>query len=376
MNTFQRFAWTGLLWAMSSCTTWAAEPIRIGIVTESTGANAELGMHSLRGAQFAVDEINKAGGVLGRPLELEIEDNQSTNPGSVRAFSKIIEKGLSVAVVGPIRSTQVLAIAPAVLKAGIPVMVGGTDYVLTHAGNPWIFRARPHDGYSAKVIADFGVNALKRSRWAIVHSTETFGISGKNRLVEALQAYGIVPVTVQSMNTGNSQDLSQLIQAINASNADIVASYIVGPTDVAAFATQLRQSGSSATLIGSPSLATDAALKLGGAALYDSYSIADFVTDANPEAKTFALKYKERFGLEADLFPSWAYDAVNLLAEAIKSANSTQPQAIRKSMLAIQGYKGAEGTYHYDQNGDGLHGYNVVRNDRGKVVFIKHVSFN
>ena len=63
-----------------------------------------------------------------------------------------------------------------------------------------------------------------------------------------------------------------------------------------------------------------------------------------------------------------------MLALAINNAKSTDPEAIRKRLLAIKGYKGAEGTYAFDQHGDGLHGYNVVKNDHGKIVFLKYVS--
>ena len=105
--------------------------------------------------------------MLGRPLELKIEDNQSTNPGSVLATSKLLGGGDIVAMLGPIRSTQLQAVAPTINKAGIPTMIGGSDFGLTHSNNKWYFRVRPHDGYSAKVIADFAANTLQREKWAI-----------------------------------------------------------------------------------------------------------------------------------------------------------------------------------------------------------------
>src|SRR5437870_10992681 len=111
----------------------AADPIKIGIVAEVSGPNAEAGSYTVNGAKLAVEEINKAGGVLGRPLELKIEDNQSTNPGSVLAVSKLTGEGDIAALLGPIRSTQLQAIAPTINKAGMPTMIGGSDYGLTHA---------------------------------------------------------------------------------------------------------------------------------------------------------------------------------------------------------------------------------------------------
>lgn len=352
----------------------AADPIKIGVVAEVSGPNAEAGSYTVNGAKLAVDEINKAGGVLGRPLELKIEDNQSTNPGSVLATSKLLGGGDIVAMLGPIRSTQLQAVAPTINKAGIPTMIGGSEYGLTHAKNPWYFRVRPHDGYSAKVIADYAVNTLQRKKWAVVFSTDSFGTGGKDHLVDALKAAGVTPVLTQGF-TANTQDFTPIVLAIKQSGADVIATYVTSSNDVGIFAKQLRQMGLTIPWIGSSSISTATAIKLGGDALHGTYSVADFVPASNPEAQAFSRKYQESFKLEPDFFSSWSYDAVNLLAHAIKGAGGTKPEAIRKALLAVKGYRGAEGTYVFDERGDGLHGYNVVKNDGGKIVFVKTIAF-
>jgi branched-chain amino acid transport system substrate-binding protein len=360
--------------AVLAQTAIAAEPIKLGIVAEVSGPNAEAGSYTVNGAKLAVDEINKAGGVLGRPLELKIEDNQSTNPGSVLATSKLLGGGDIIALLGPIRSTQLQAVAPTINKAGIPTMIGGSDFGLTHANNKWYFRVRPHDGYSAKVIADFAVNTLQRKKWAIVFSTDSFGTGGKDRLVESLKEAGITPVLTQGF-TSNTQDFTPIVLAVKQSGADVIATYVTSSNDVGILAKQLRQMGLTIPWIGSSSISTATAMKLGGDSLYGTYSVADFVPAASPEAQAFTKKYQEAFKLEPDFFSSWSYDGVYLLANAIKAANDTKPEAIRKALLGVKGYKGVEGTYVFDDKGDGLHGYNVVKNDGGKVVFVKAIAF-
>jgi branched-chain amino acid transport system substrate-binding protein len=374
MNLKQAIVLTALLCATLALPAAALEPIKIGMVAELTGANAKTGIPELEGAKLAVEEINKAGGVLGRPLELKITDSESTAPGSVLAFSQLVSAGGLAAVIGPVRSTQVLAMMPAILAAGIPTLIGGTDYTLTHANNPWVFRVRPHDGYSSKAIADFGVNTLKLKKWAIVHATDTFGIGGKTRLSEALQALGVTPVVVQSVNTG-AQDFTPAVQAIKQSGADILATYITSASDAGVFAKQLRQQGVSGPWIGSASIATLTAIQEAGDALHGTYSTADFVAEANPEAQAFGKKYQKRFGAKPDHHPGWTYDAVNVIARAIKNGRSTKPEAVQKAIRSIRAHKGALGTYSYDQNGDGLHGYNMIKNDHGSIVFIKHIAF-
>ncbi|HEX7932663.1 MAG TPA: ABC transporter substrate-binding protein [Paraburkholderia sp.] len=361
--------------ALASSPALAAAPITFGMMTESTGPSSEAGIYQANGAKLALDEINKAGGVLGHQLELRDEDNQSTNPGSVLAMSKLTSAGNLSALIATVRSTQIQAISPTVMRARLPILVGGTDVGLTHANNPWIFRARPNDGYSAKVIADYGVNTMKLKKWAVVYSTDAFGNGGKNNLTEALKAAGITPVIVQGF-TSNSQDFTPIVLAVKNSGADIVATYIANSTDVAIFGKQLRQLGVKAAWIGSPSVSTATAMKLGSDALYGSYSIADFSPDSSPEAQAYAQKYRAAYKVEPDFYSAWAYDSVKLLALAIKNANSTKPDDIAKALHEIKGYKGVEGGYTFDKNGDGLHGYNIVKNDSGKIVFVKHIDFN
>lgn len=361
--------------ALASSPALAAAPITFGMMTESTGPSSEAGIYQANGAKLALDEINKAGGVLGQQLELRNEDNQSTNPGSVLAMSKLTSAGNLSALIATVRSTQIQAISPTVMRARLPILVGGTDVGLTHANNPWIFRARPNDGYSAKVIAEYGVNTLKLKKWAVVYSTDAFGNGGKNNLTESLKAAGITPVLVQGF-TSNSQDFTPIVLAVKNSGADIVATYIANSTDVAIFGKQLRQLGVKAAWIGSPSVSTATAMKLGGDALYGSYSIADFSPDSSPEAQAYAQKYRAAYKVEPDFYSAWAYDSVKLLALAIKTANSTKPDDIAKALHGIKGYKGVEGSYTFDANGDGLHGYNIVKNDGGKIVFMKHIDFS
>ena len=155
------FPVTVLSGAMLSGATLAADPIKIGLVNETTGPNAEAGSYTVNGTKLAVEEINAKGGIMGRQIELRIEDNQSTNPGTVLAYSKLTGEGDITAIVGPIRSTQIQAASPTIQKGGIPALVGGTDPSLTKVNNPWIFRVRPNDSYSSRVIADFGINSLK-----------------------------------------------------------------------------------------------------------------------------------------------------------------------------------------------------------------------
>jgi branched-chain amino acid transport system substrate-binding protein len=351
----------------------AADTIKVGMVAPLTGPSAEIGSYQIQGAKLAVAEINKAGGVLGKPVELIIEDDQTTNPGIIMAFSKLVGNKEIVGFLSSIRSTQVNAMSPDVMKVGKPVMIGGTDPTLTHMGNPWYFRFRPNDTYSARVIAEYGVKSLGKKKWAIVHSTDTFGTSGMKALVENLESMGVTPVLVQGY-TNNSQDFTPVALAVKRSGADVLASYVPFETDLGILAKQLRQMGVTIPWVGSATNISTTALRLAGSAL-NTFAVADFNRESCPGATAYATKYEAAYKVMPDHFSAWAYDGMHVLALAINNAKSTDPAKIRQAILAIQGYKGAEGTYNFDKNGDGLHGYNVVKNINGKIVFEKHIDF-
>jgi branched-chain amino acid transport system substrate-binding protein len=352
----------------------ASDTIKIGMVLPVTGPAANVGGYALTGAKIALDRVNKSGGVLGKQVELVTEDDQTTNPGAVLAFSKLAAQPDIVAFLGSVRSTQNHAMANDILKTGKPVCFGGTDPVLTKMGNPWLIRFRPNDNYSARVIASYGVETLGKKNWAIIHSTDAFGTSGSKALSASLDKLG-AKVAIDQGYPNQSPDFTPVVLAIKSSGADVMGSYFTFENDQAIFARQLRQLGVTIPWVGSPTTVAAATLKLAGPALWGTYAIADYAVDSSPEAKEFAQLYSAVSNAPPDLQSAWPYDAIGILSAAINKAGSTDPGKIRDAMLSTKGYKGAEGEYNFDQFGDGLHGYNIVRNEKGTIVFDKHIEF-
>ncbi len=351
----------------------AADTIKIGVCSPLTGPAAEVGAIQLRSLRLSAEHVNAAGGVLGKPVELIVEDDQTTNPGMVLAFSRLAANSDIVAFVSSIRSTQVNAMAPDAEKVGKPVMFGGTDPTLTHNGYKWLFRCRPNDSFSARVIADYGVNTLKLKKWALVCSSDAFGTGGKGALVDALDKAGIKPVLVQPY-TNQQADFTPVVLAVKQSGADILASYFTYEPDIGVFARQVRQLGVRIPWIGSPSIASPVTMNLAKNALWGAYGVADFTPDANDQSKALTAAYGKAYnGAIPD--SGWTYDAMQILARAMNDAKTTEPAKVRAAIIAIKGMKGTEGTYNFDENGDGLHGYNIVRNENGKTVYDTHIEF-
>jgi branched-chain amino acid transport system substrate-binding protein len=348
--------------------------IKFGMCAPVTGPAAESGRYAIQGAKIALESVNKAGGVLGKQVELVIEDDQTTNPGIVLAFSKLAAQPDIVAFLGSIRSTQVHAMAPDVLKLGKPVMIGGTDPNLTHMGNQWLFRFRPNDSYSGRVIAEYGVNTLGKKKWAVLHSTDAFGTAGGKALSAALEKLG-TPSVLDQGYANQSQDFTPVVLAIKQSGADILGSYFTFENDIGIFARQLRQLGVNIPWVGSPSITNITALKLAGPALYGTFGVADYAEESSDASKAFGKAYRDVIKVAPDNQSSWTYDAITVLSAAINKAGSTDAEKIRAAILATRKFPGAEGEYNFDQNGDGLHGYNVVKNEKGTIVFDKHIEF-
>ena len=350
------------------------DTIKIGMVASVTGPGADSGKYAVTGAKIALERVNKSGGALGKQVELLIEDEQTANPGAVLAFSKLAAQPDIVAFLGQIRSTQTHAMAPVILATGKPVCFGGTDPALTKMGNPWLIRFRPNDTYSARVIAVYGVGTIGKKNWAIVHSTDAFGTSGLKALSAALDKIGAKVATDQGY-PNLSQDFTPVVLAIKSSGADIIGSYMTFDNDQAIFARQLRQVGVTIPWVGSPTTVGASAIKLAGPTLWGTYAVADYAVDSSPEAKEFAKLYGAVSNVPPDSYSAWTYDAIGVLCAGINHAGSTDPGKIRDAILFTKGYKGAEGEYNFDQFGDGLHGYNIVRNEKGVVVFDKHFEF-
>jgi branched-chain amino acid transport system substrate-binding protein len=264
--------------------------------------------------------------------------------------------------------------APDVMKLAKPVMFGGTDPNLTKLGNPWLFRFRPNDSYSGRVIAEYGVKNLGKKKWAVLHSTDAFGTAGGKALTEALEKLG-APSVLDQGYANQSQDFTPVVLAIKQSGADILGSYFTFENDLGIFARQLRQLGVNIPWVGSPSIVNVTALKLAGPALYGTYGVADYAEDSSPASKAFGTAYREAYKVAPDNQSSWPYDAVTVLAAAINKAGSTDPQKIREAIVATKKFPGAEGEYNFDDKGDGLHGYNIVKNEKGNIVFDKHIEF-
>jgi branched-chain amino acid transport system substrate-binding protein len=345
--------------------------MKIAMMADLSGKTALSGKFKKLGADLAVEDINANGGIMGKKLELIVEDNQGTQQGVVAAFQKLTSNKDIVAVIGPIRSTNAKAMNTYVAKAGIPTAIGGTNVDLTVGlKNPWFFRFRPHDGYFTKSIAEFTVNKLGKKKVAIIHDTDAFGTGSKDLMIENYKKMGIDVLVVEGVNTG-TKDFAPFLKKVADSGADVLNTALSTSEDSGQLVKQIREKGYKFDIVGQANLTQETTIKVAGDALNGVYGVNDFALDQSPETIAFVDKFRAKYNETPDIYTAWVYDALHVFKNVIEEKKSTKPDDIKAGLLAIKDYKGVEGTYAFDQNGDGLHKYSIVKVENKKIVTVK-----
>ena len=144
----------------------------------------------IKAIKLAVKQINEAGGVNGKKIDLVIVDNQSTNPGALAALQKAVEQEKVLALVGSVKSTQILAMSDAIKNYGIPTIIGGTNATLTRQGNPWLFRVRPDDSIAASAMVKYIKENTKFTKVGILHDSDAFGTGGADLVEKGARELG------------------------------------------------------------------------------------------------------------------------------------------------------------------------------------------
>ncbi len=360
-----------VLAAFGSGIAMAAEEIRIGFTPPVTGVHAASGSLQVKAIKLALKEINAAGGINGKKIDLRIVDNQSTNPGALAALNKAVEQEKVLALIGCLYSTQVFATSDATKQYGIPTFIGATNVNLTKQGNPWLFRVRPDDSIAAAAMVKYIKEDAKLTKIGLLHDQDAFGTGGADLVEKYAKENGLTVVKRMSSATG-TKDLTAELLAMKNAGSEVLIFY--GHQEATALLQrQMRQLGSPFKFLGSPSAASKDSLNLAREAAEGIWAVVDFVTGASEENRRFAEAYKKEYSEEYDNLSIWTYDGLKILVNAIKRAGEDRDK-IRQAILAIQGYKGVQGTFSFTPNGDGLSEVSIVQIEKGQPKLLKVVN--
>jgi len=351
----------------------AAEPLKIAGIYSLTGEYADIQVPVLKGLRFAIEEVNANGGVLGRQVDLILIDNFSTALGSREAVRIALDKNV-VAVLGCSLSSHSLAIAPVLQKAGIPMITPeSTHSDITKVGN-YIFRTCFDDDFQGLIMAEFARKELKAATAVVLTNTgNQYSIDLARSFIKGFKDKKGTILWEGDFLMG-STDLDAMLSRVKKANPSVI--YLPGYVDDSARIIKLaREKGIEIPFLGGDGW-DDLMFKIAGDALHECfYTVQWHKNSTNPHSRAFVKAWEKRFGTVESAWIAPSYDAVMLLADAIKRAGSTKPSSIRKALEETNHFKGVTGDITFDANRNPVNKPAVIlKFEQGTSHYIKTFS--
>ncbi|MEJ8855289.1 ABC transporter substrate-binding protein [Variovorax robiniae] len=320
---------------------FAADPIKIGVDGPFTGGSSSMGVSMRDGVRLAAEEINKAGGVLGRQIQLVERDDEAKNERGVQIAQELINKEKVVATVGYINTGVALASQRFFQEAKIPVMNNvATGSIITHQFDKdpenYVFRNSAHDSIQAPMIVEEAVTRRGYKKVAILADSTNYGQLGREDLEKALKAKGITPVAVEKFNIKDVDMTAQLLKAKEA-GAEAVLTYGIGP-ELAQIANGMTKLGWKVPMVGSWTLSMANYIDNAGPGGEGARMPQTFIQEpTTPKRKAFIENYVKTFKpknnrIDSPVSAAQGYDSIYLLAAAMKQANSTDGPKIKEAL--------------------------------------------
>jgi branched-chain amino acid transport system substrate-binding protein len=327
------------------------EPIRVAALSALTGGLSSLDGPSLRGAELHVEQINAAGGVLGRPLELVVFDTRTDQQVTATAAQEAVSAGV-VAGFGQSDTTFVMAAAPTFQEAGIPFVTSGATHPMlpTWVGE-YMFMTAFGDDDQSYAIADYVYDTLGLRRvYVWTDNSMDFTRALTAFFTERFQARGGEIIAEDFFMMGDTDFSAQItrLQEVDPAPDAIFISAI--PSEAGLSVRQIREKGITMPIVSGDGFDTPLVAEVPGPELANDvyFSTHTYLADDRPEVQEFIDAYTAKFGVAPEnSFAPLGYDAIGLIASAIENAGSADPAAIRDALAATRDYPGVTGTISY-----------------------------
>lgn len=336
--------------------------VTIGVALPTTGGSAVLGAPMLQGINMAVKKINASGELGKATLKVTNVDSGDTDDAALSAFNRLASDH-PAAIIGFPVSTQGFAVATQVTRSGIPVIMGGTNSKLS-AASDWIFDMTSTDAITTTAAAEFAAKKLHVTKLGLLHESGDLGTGAEQVLKSVAAKDGFTIVSDQAFQTGDV-DLSTQANALKRSGAQMIfvygqqADYIVVANAFATAGLKLP------TFIAG--LQPDTYSKLNQAGFQTIYNRNQCVPSAAASGALaeWTSAYKEAYGSAPTEYAAVAYDGMNLLADAIKTAGSTDATAIKNALQALPKTTGICGVHQGDASRNLSYGVMIGHYDNG-----------
>jgi branched-chain amino acid transport system substrate-binding protein len=338
------------------------DEIKIGVLTSLTGQSGRYGESALNGIQIAVEEINNAGGIESKQIRLIIEDDGSDTTRAVTAFKKLAELGDVPIIIGPISSSASMSCSPAANELKVVLFSPSAATPAFTSPDDYTFRNR--------VSAEFEIQELGLRNTGILYVNNDYGLGNKLYFESAFQELGGKILISETFDEG-ATDLRTQLSKIKDKAIDGI--FIVGQGSEGGYALrQARELGVRTQFLSTITIQrTDVLDTARGAANGVIYALPTYDPQVFKEAEAFENKYKQRYERTSDLFSGNGYDAVHIVAEAIKLGEYSA-DGIKNALFTIKDFPGVTGNTSFDENGDVLKPVSIKKIQDGHFVYFEH----
>ncbi len=325
----------------------AQETVRIGVVQPMTGPVAYDGNIYVNTVKMLVDDLNAKGGVLGKKIELVIEDGACNPAQSVNAAEKLVVRDKVVGLLGAFCSTSTAAVMEVAKKHKVPLITGiSTAAQLTEQGNPYFFRAVATTPMLGNAFGPVLPKALNAKRFAFLTLNDDWGRSMQASYPKAIESGGGQIVANEFFQQSDLQFLSQITK-VKAANPDAIV-LAANTQQAVALSKQIRELGVTVPLVGEGAWSSDSYIKLAGPAAEGVYGLVEYVyTIKSPINEAFVKEFQAKLKENPSKFAGAAHNVLHIMVDAIGRAGTTDPEKIRAALEKTD-YNGLVGNIKFD----------------------------
>jgi branched-chain amino acid transport system substrate-binding protein len=372
----------GILAALAAaCGGKTAQPptIKIGVNSEMTGLVSSFGVSSANGINLAIKEVNAQGGVLGKPLQPVFADNKSEPAEAALAATKLIAQDKVPVVLGPLISSTALACAKIAENSKIPMLTpSATNPAVTVQDGKtlaYVFRSCFIDDFMGALMANFAADSLRSKAAALYIDDSSDLAKSMGGIFEDSFVRKGGKIAAREAYLAKDTDFRATLTKIKGMGADVI--FVPGNyQEVGMIVRQARELDLKQPIIGVDAWDSPKLFEIAGAeALNDTYYPGHCSPDdPNPAVQKFVKDYKDAWGIVPDVQAMLGYDAVLVLADAIKRAKSAEPEKIREALSATKNLQVLTGIITLDAKHNPIKGAVINENKDGKVIFKERIE--
>jgi branched-chain amino acid transport system substrate-binding protein len=348
--------------------------IKIGAVTCLTGALSTFGVSSMQGARLAKEDINAAGGVLGQPIEMIVEDNGSKAGEAATITRKFISQDKVVAILGDLTSSATMEAAPLAQAAKIPLLTpSATNIAITKIGD-YIFRSCFIDSFTGKIMARFALDQLKAKQAIILTDAKQSYSVGLSDVIRQYFAENGGKITNSISYSSGDTDFRTQLTEVRVAHPDVV--FLPGYyTEAALILRQARQLEIACPFVGGEGWDSPALVEIAGKSADGNYYTNHFsAADPSPRVQKFVQTYRAKYHAVPDALAALWYDGARLLFQAVQRAGSTDSTKIRDALASTRDFDGVTGHISIDQNRNASKPGVILKIENGETKMVQQIT--